>query len=232
MVEMAIVLAIVALLLGGLLPVISSQIEQQHRSESRKYMDEVRDALLGFAVANSRLPCPDITSDGIEDMAAAVITDNIPIAGQSTKTYSCSAIPVGTIPSVPYNTLGVSPRDSYNSTLVYAVTPAFSERNEVYSATGGGGVLLSTSFFNLSSIGTLQICTAGCAANLTTTAVGVIVSRGANWATATSSDETENTNSDAKFISRDFAQNGYDDLVVWLSPNTLFNRMVTAGKLP
>jgi len=33
---MAIVLAIVALLMAGLLPTLSSQIEQQHTSETRK----------------------------------------------------------------------------------------------------------------------------------------------------------------------------------------------------
>lgn len=228
LVEMAIVLAIVALLLGGLLPTISGQIEQQRRNETRKYMDEARDALLGYAVANGRLPCPDSTSDGIEDIAAAVITDNVPLIGQSTKKFSCGAS-VGTI---PYNTLGVSPTDSYNSTLRYAVTPVFGERNEVYSATGGGGTLLSSSFFILGSPGTMRVCTAACAADLTTTAAAVIVSRGANWATASSTDETENTNGDTKFVSRDFVQNGFDDLVVWLSPNTLFNRMVAAGKLP
>lgn len=227
LVEMAIVLAIVALLLGGLLPVISSQIEQQRRNETRKYMDEVRDAMLGFAVSNGRLPCPDTSGEGVED-TGTITTDNIPIAGQSTKATSCT-VSVG---SLPYNTLGVSPIDSYNSALIYALTPAFGARTEVYSAPAGGGTLLSSSFFNLSSTGAMQICNASCAANLTTTAVAVIVSRGTNWATATSPDETENTNSDPKFISRDFAQNGYDDLVVWLSPNTLFNRMVTAGKLP
>ena len=225
-------LAIVALLLGGLLPTISSQIEQQRRTETRKYMDEVRDALLGYAVANGRLPCPDITSDGVEDIAAAVTTNNVPLLGQSTKKFSCAVIPVGTIPGVPYNTLGVSPKDSFNSALVYGVTPAFGERNEVYSATGGGGTLLSSSSFNLSSAGTMRVCTAACAADLTTTSAVVIVSRGANWATASLPDETENTNGDTKFVSRDFEQNGFDDLVVWLSPNILFNRMVAAGKLP
>ena len=231
--EMAIVLAIVALLLGGLLPTISSQIEQQRRTETRKYMDEVRDALLGYAVANGRLPCPDITSDGMEDIAPAVITNDVPSIGQSTKKFSCAVIPVGTIPTVPYNTLGVSPKDSFNSALVYGVTTAFGERNEVYSANGGGGALLSSSSFNLSSAGTMRVCTAGCAVpDLTTTAAAVIVSRGANWATASLPDETENTNGDTKFVSRDFVQNGFDDLVVWLSPNTLFNRMVAAGKLP
>lgn len=237
LVEMAIVLAIVALLLGSLLPTISSQIEQQRRNETRKYMDEVRDTLLGYAVANGRLPCPDTTSDGVEDIATAVIINDVPAIGQSTKKFSCSAsLGVG---QIPYNTLGVSPRDSYNSTLIFAVTPVFGERNEVYSATNGGGTLLSSSSFNLNSAGTIHVCTTAatpttnpCTADLTSIATAIIVSRGANWATPTLGDETENTDGDTDFVSHDFVQNGFDDLVVWLSPNTLFNRMVAAGKLP
>lgn len=234
LVEMAIVLVIVGVLIGGLLPTISSQIEQQRRGETRKYMDEVRDALLGYAVVNGRLPCPDTASDGVEDVAAAVTTDNIPVTGQSTKNFSCSA----SAGKIPYNTLGVSPLDGYNNTLIYAVTPIFGERNEVYSATGGGGTLLSSSFFNLSSAGTLHLCTVAatpttnpCTATLTSTAAAAIVSSGANWASTPLTDELENTDSDTDFVSHTPTPT-FDDLVVWLSPNILINRMVAAGKLP
>ena len=196
LVEMAIVLAIVALLLGGLLPVISGQIEQQRRSETKKYMDEVRDALLGYAIANKHLPCPDTNGDGSADAP-------------------CAAVTFGTL---PYNDLGVTNKDAFGKELVYAVTPAFAD---------------SATTFTLSNVGTIQICTtAACTATLTTTAAAVIVSRGANWATAISPDETENTNGDNKFVSHDLVQNGYDDLVVWISPNILFSKMVAAGKLP
>ena len=55
---MAIVLAIVALLLGGLLPLISGQIEQQRRAETHKHLDEIKEALIGYAIINGYLPCP------------------------------------------------------------------------------------------------------------------------------------------------------------------------------
>lgn len=232
LVEMAVVLAIVALLLGGILPTLSSQVGQQRRVETLKYIDDVRNALLGYAVANSRLPCPDTTGDGIEDIAAAVTTNDSPIAPQSTKKFSCGA----TAGKIPYNTLGVSATDSYNNKLVYAVTSAFGERKEIWDANNGIGNLLYSSFFNLNSIGTMNVCTAAatpttnpCVANLTAAAAAVIASSGVM---ATSPDETENIDSDNYFVSHDLVQKGYDDLVVWLSPNTLFNRMVAAGKLP
>lgn len=201
LVEMAIVLAIVALLLGGLLPTISGQIEQQHRNETRKYMDEVRDALLGYAIANKHLPCPDTNGDGTAEAPCTT-----------------AAQQVGTL---PYKDLGVVDKDAFGNALVYAVTKEFAS---------------SAVPFTLSTVGaanTMRVCTtAACAANLTNNAVAVIVSRGANLANTPSADEAENTDGDTDFVSHDFVQNGFDDMVVWISPNTLFNRMVVAGQLP
>ena len=200
LIEMAIVLLIVSLLLGGLLPTISGQIEQQHRNETRKYMDEVRDALLGYAITNKHLPCPDSNGDGMAEAACTTATSQ-----------------VGTL---PYKDLGVTGKDAHGTVLVYAVTREFAN---------------SATPFTLNTAGTMIVCTSAttCPATyLTNNAAAVIISRGANWATASSADETENTNGDTRFVSHDFAQNSFDDMVVWLSPNTLFNRMVTAGKLP
>lgn len=201
LVEMAVVLAIIALLLGGLLPTISSQIEQQRRNETRKYMGEVRDALLGYAIANKRLPCPATNDNGVAQT-----------------TCTTTAQQVGRL---PYNDLGVPDKDAYGGVLVYAVTKEFAS---------------SAAPFTLSTVGaanTMRICTTGaCTANLTSNAVAVIVSRGENWSNTPSGDEAGNTNGDTDFISHDLVQNSFDDLVVWLSPNILFNRMVAAGQLP
>lgn len=201
--EMAIVLAIVGLLLGGLLPVISGQMDQQRRNETRTYMDEVRDALLGYAIstANKHLPCPDTNGDGVAETVCTT-----------------AAQQVGTL---PYKDLGVAEKDAYGNVLVYAVTKEFAD---------------SATHFTLGTAGatnTMRVCTtAACTANLTSTAAAVIVSRGANWANTPSADEAENTDGDTDFVSHDFVQNGFDDLVIWISPNILFNRMVTAGQLP
>lgn len=199
LVEMAIVLAIVALLLGGLLPVISGQIEQQRRNETRKYIDEVRDALLGYAISHKYLPCPDTSN---------------PPDGTAEATCTTTASQIGTL---PYKDLGVTDKDAYGTVLVYAVTKEFAD---------------STTLFTLSTVGAMRVCTTvACTDNLTNNAVAVIVSRGANWATP-SAEEAENDTTNTDFLSHDFIQNGFDDLVVWLSPNILFNRMVAAGKLP
>ncbi len=218
---------------------ISGQMEQQHRNETRKQMDEISAALLGFAVANGRLPCPDTNNDGSEDFAAPLPpVNNIPALGQSTITTPCNAIG-GTL---PYNQLGTSSLDSFGAPFVYALTPAFGEKNAIYSAPGGGGTLLYTRSFKLDSAGAIRVCDRSpCALppaaltpptmSLTDTAVAVVVSRGPNWALTPSTEEAENTNNDTAFVSHTPTPT-FDDQVIWISPNTLFNRMVAAGKLP
>jgi hypothetical protein len=65
----------------------------------------------------------------------------------------------------------------------------------------------------------------------------VIYSTGKNGASGgTSADEAENPNPNSAdnnrvFVSHDFTPT-FDDMVIWISPNILFNRMVAAGKLP
>jgi len=195
LVEMAIVLTIVGILLAGLLPMISGQIEQSRRNETRKYMDEVRDALLGYAIANKHLPCPDTDDDGKENTPCTAATF--------------------TVGKLPYNDLGVSDKDAYGKVLGYAVTNNFAA-----SAT-----------LTLGITGAIPVGTSSGTSNLTSAAAALIVSHGANWATPTT-EESVNDTGTPNFISKDFVQNGFDDLVVWISPNILFNRMVAAGQLP
>ena len=231
LVEMAVVLTIVTILMAGLLPLLSSQMDLKKLNETRSQMDEIRASLMGYAVAYGRLPCPDTDTprDGIENLAAPTITNNFPQTGQSTKTYSCT----GNEGGLPYNQLGVNPKDAYNNPFLYRVKSAFAQKNEVYSSTGGAGTLLTTTYFTLTSTSDLRVCTtAACSApRLVDNAAAVIVSSGKNWANTPSADEAENTNNDNNFVSRDFSAN-FDDIVIWISPNILFSRMVAAGKLP
>jgi len=104
LVEMAIVLAIVGLLLGGLLPSISSQMEQQRRNETRKLMDEIKDALIGYTIINGKLPCPATATYGEADSTCT---------NPSSDNY------------LPWKTLGVSETDAWGGKWLYRVEPAF-----------------------------------------------------------------------------------------------------------
>ena len=234
---MAIVLVIVGLLLGGLLMPLQTQIEQRRISETQKYLDQIKDALLGFAAANGRLPCPAAaTTNGLE---------NPPGGGVCTNPYN------GFLPAV---TLGLSPVDNngfaidaWNSGIRYAVTTsnasAFTTVAGMRTATLAA---LAPDLFVCNSSTGITATTCGAPGNtntLTANAVVVIYSLGNNaGAGGTGLDETANpnpnsANNDQVFISHTptypGATNGeFNDIVTWISPNILYNRMISAGTLP
>lgn len=109
LVELAIVLLIVGLLLGGLVPTISSQIEQQRINETRKQLEEIKQALTGFAVVNGRLPCADTNSDGEEE---------------SSCTTTATARAEGLL---PWKSLGVADKDAWQQVWRYRADQNFSK---------------------------------------------------------------------------------------------------------
>jgi len=56
--ELAIVTTIVALLLASLMYTLSAQTDQRNMDDTRRRLEQARDLVLAFALANGRLPCP------------------------------------------------------------------------------------------------------------------------------------------------------------------------------
>lgn len=67
LVEMAVVLVIIAFLVSGLLVPLSEQFEQKRIQATDERLEQIKEALIGFAIISGRLPCPDADSDGKED---------------------------------------------------------------------------------------------------------------------------------------------------------------------
>ena len=228
--ELAIVLLIVALLLGGMLMPLSAQNEMRNNLETQKTEQEIRDALIGYAVANGYLPCPapaDLSTAGAE----------------ATRNLGTGACPLR-VGLVPWATLGLGRLDNWGHFYRYSVSP-------VYSNSGSG----TGTKFGLASSGDIAIQTRSSAGTLVTLAAAVpaaVMSFGNNaaWAinengavvadgSATNIDEdTNGSGAGNVFVSRTAtaqttaAGGEFDDIVTWLPANILFNRMVAAGKLP
>jgi len=56
--ELAVVMAIVGFLLGGLIYTLSAQIEQRNFEDTRRRLEQARELLLSFSIFKGRLPCP------------------------------------------------------------------------------------------------------------------------------------------------------------------------------
>lgn len=67
LIELAMVVAIVGLVLGGMLLTLSAQVDQSNRTETLRRLENAKELLLGYAIVNGRLPCPArSTSAGAE----------------------------------------------------------------------------------------------------------------------------------------------------------------------
>ena len=228
LIELAVAIAIITLLLGSLLVPLQTQVAQRQISDTQKALDDFREALLGFAVANGYLPCPDTDNDGLENVAG---TGRCSIVAGDNSAYG----------NLPWQTLGITVNaDVWGNRFRYSVRDEYARR----SPYPGAPFSLTTTAPNL------RVCeTSTCASILTSSAVAVVLSHGKNGYGATNSlsgttnpaptstDELEDTNNDRTFVSRVMTESGatageYDDIVTWLPSYLLFNRMVSAGKLP
>lgn len=248
LVEMAMVLFILGLLLITAMYTLQAQQEQRAREETQRRLEHAREAVLGYAVANGRLPCPANGATGVQ-------SETTPGAGD------CTAY-VGYLPAV---TIGLQPVDAngfaidaWNNRIRYAVA------NSISDCTGSSTTPHFTSKTNLKANGMscrpsdnqLLICKStqstpppavgDCGpsdgSNSVTnkgTVVVVIFSTGPNFATATGSrpDEDENTDGDTLFISHTPQAAGapggeFDDLMVWIPVGLLYGRLSAAGVLP
>ena len=223
LVEIAIVLLIVGLMLGGMIAPLQSQLEQRHVSETQRTMDEAREALIGYAMRNGYLPCPAVSAfDGREDR-----TDS-----SCNKRYGY----------LPWTTLGLSRLDGWGRVLGYSVTPAFANSTSFFNMTTPRDITIATRGMD----GQLVQITE------TNDIPAVIISFGRNGYGATSDQNTRLAdagvnNSDEKtnlssggvaLITRPSTDNArapggeFDDMITWISPNILVSRMVAAGRLP
>jgi len=249
--ELAIVVAIVALLVGGTLLTLSAQNSAREINDTRRTLEMARDAIMGFAVANGRLPCPAVpSSSGTEKLGG--------IPG------TCASYE-GFVPAV---TLGIGPTgkrpgtpepgyllDAWLMPIRYHVTNAgslTSATNPICPATATTNVFTTAGGMKSVGLGCLapdlNICNSSIGASPTLCAAGqlqsispaVVYSTGKNFATALAvgADEQANVDNNAVFVAHEPLPAGtsdprgeFDDIVIWISPYVLYNRLISAGAI-
>lgn len=246
LIEVMVVLVILTVLMSGLAVPLAAQLQMRRHEEARRQIDEAKEALLGFAVAHGRLPCPAAEgSNGLESFAP----------GGDAANGNCAAFYDGYVPGA---TLGMAPLDAEGfvrdpwagsrNRLRYAVFGAGAVVNGVANAlTRANGLQAAT----LAGLGAaphfIMICSSGATASasgcgpaanqLTRRAAFVLLSLGPNAGVppAPTSDEGRNLAGNPVFIYHDasgVAGNAFDDLVHWVPVHLVANRLLIAGRLP
>jgi prepilin-type N-terminal cleavage/methylation domain-containing protein len=228
LIELSVVLVLIALLLGSLLVPLGTQVEQRQYTETEKQLEQIKEALTGFALANGYLPCPARSAaDGTEDRTGTTCT-----GGKR----------AGFLPCV---TLGVKPSDSWGNLYRYSVSANFSNSaaSTLFTLTSARDILIQTrnaagTPANLSNVNEIPVVVLSHGKNGfgATSELGIARATPATWNNTL--DEFDNANGSTSFWSRTRTDNTaatggqFDDIVVWIAPSILFSRMVAAGRLP
>jgi len=226
LIELAIVLIIITILIGGLAMPLSAQIQARRIAETKKTLEEAREAIIGFAMThngtpmtNRRLPCPDISGDGTEDLIGLRCANSHGF--------------------LPWVDLGVGYQDAWGNRLRYAVDRDLADPNK------GFAKAVPTAF------PALIVCeTHSCDDHVADDLAFVLISQGPNgrgaqninnaWgilqAAPTGPDEASNLADDenGQYVSRSATKadniNGeFDDLLVWVSYSLLVAKICPTG---
>lgn len=229
LIELAMVLFILALLLGAILPPLSAQVEQRQREQTQAQLDEIKEVLFGFMFNQNntlnkyRLPCPDCRDNSGNCATMTANDGEEDILGGA----SC-AVAEGNLPWV---TLGVRENDAWGQRFTYRVTSVFADVTDGANSPGSCTDTTLNVSFALCSDGDITVLDSSGGNNVATGVPAVIISHGKNWAETPSTDETENLNDDANFVYKDYSSD-FDDMLIWISPHILRTKMLNAGILP
>lgn len=248
LVEVAIVIVVIGLLLTHSLRPLSSVVEQQRIQRTDQTLEEIKEALLGYAVLNKRLPCP---ADSAE-----IGKENIALCGQ--EGY------------LPWADLAVGRYDGWGNQFRYRAEKEYTDNPMDYAqvivnqgATGSG---LRVSRYitkeDYDSLPTTQKKAAQWFAATNDSRIAVVIfSCGKNGhpdpiqslhpenkKSLTSNDADNTLNSDIScnnpkvgVQSREYTYNFqvkdnetilFDDQLTWLSRNTLMNRLSASQRWP
>lgn len=213
LIELAVVMFIVVLLLGSILIPLTTQVEQRKVSDTQKSLEQIREALLGFAILYGRLPCPDTDTD---PAAAGYGEEEAACAAPTAEGY------------LPWKTLGVTSMDGFGTPRTVTGSPRIGDwRYRVHrnfavtfslttAVTGTDNLSVRDSAGTLISSGTER-------------PVAIVYSAGPNTVPDGQNASYEATSG---IYQSDVPSATFDDILIWISRPLLINRMVTAGKLP
>lgn len=243
LVEVSIVLVIVGLLLGSVITGFITLRENSLIEQAQDDLKLIHEALVGYAIQNRRLPCPDDDGPGVATF------------GQEDQA-NCNAAGAGSVVLgfLPFQDLGLAgvAADPWGNAYAYAVDAGFADLGAVGPTACAGATPNIT--FGTCDLGNLRIYDTGGIApggcNLPCTihterAVAVFYSFGTNGFATASVHEQENLASggggpgsdpnDLIYVSRQYANTGpnqFDDQIMWIPSTILVGQMVKASQLP
>lgn len=217
LIEVAIALIIIGLLMGNLLTPISARMNQKNIKRTEETLEQIKQALLGFAVINGRLPCAAPDKDIDSELNPIPAEDK----GEEHSEW-CNKEGY-----LPWKDLGVGRFDAWGNLFRYRAedeyTPQSPNLRQIFGITGTGSGL---------RIRSRQIDPSTTPLNdyfyLTTTAgdsrvAAIIFSPGKNRVA-----DDDNNDLYKTYVSDVYVENDFDDILTWVSRNALAHRLIKA----
>jgi len=269
LVEMSVVLVIVAVLIGGIIPAVTAQLETKGINTAKQEISDIKEALLGFVVAYRRFPCPaTVNSSGAESFNP--VPSDVREGGNCTNKHGfVPAVSLGLRGNMNSDTLLLDP---WGNPYRYSVSDANNTKIACNTSLSESCDCIPSNplptTYDFSTKDKMRFIGLNCLDNkftvyrdsaktiqLTNSVPAIIYSMGKNWAETlqhNSPNELENVGasvasansagrtyliaSNNTFVSAayrsDKTANHFDDIVDWISPTVLYNRMVMAGVYP
>ncbi len=229
--EMSVVLAVVALILGSVIALATQQFNTNTYQQTADTMATIEAALQRQVMISGYLPCPASRTAAIGSAGYGVATDCTAAAPAGTTDISTIAgtaddVRIGVIPTRTLNLPDKVMMDAWNMRLTYAVVKDLAVNKTTFDAyvkPASGGINVTDSAGN-------SVISSTLAGNLVAYVIvshgndnkGATVSSGGSTNACTAGfGDTENCNNDATFIDTVIQDKVlanatfYDDLIVW-----------------
>ncbi len=206
--ELAIVLVIVSLLIGGMMVPLSTLRDIQNSKETERRLSEIKEALLGFAAINVRLPCPTTTTDpastqyGLEDATCVEVEGYL-----------------------PWKSLGIRETDAWGSVRSSATDPFV----------GYWRYRVDKNFVTSISLATATgsaLAVQDANGNALTAPVAIVYSTGPDLVANGKNEDTQSGPQTDPIYQSSNRSPTFDDQLIWIGRPLLFNRLISAGQLP
>jgi prepilin-type N-terminal cleavage/methylation domain-containing protein len=202
LVEIAIVLVILGFLIGSLLRPLAKKVEHDKIKLTQHSLEEIKQALLGYAVLHGCLPCPVLEVNKTTGKESRGV--NIDVCSQP-----CSnPVKEGFL---PWLDLGVGKYDAWGNLFRYRVKEEYTDYRLAPQL---------TSSLNIENYEGGNLTVSG-----DSRVVAIIFSYGQNG-----QPDNANQPEDQLYIQDGYLENQFDDILTWLSKNTVNDYLITAGK--
>lgn len=223
LIELAVVILVIALLLGTLLVPMNAQVLQRQIEETQRILDENREAILGFSMANGRLPRPaQSASDGSERVSDCATHEE------------CTGY-------VPWTVLGAARADAWGKLIRYSVSPALAQSSTPIAMGASGTKRIRTRDASGTPIladGVAAVLISHGARAWGRTVDGTDIADGSGTNTDEDANATQFGRTGDPFFTRPLTQHElapggeFDDIVAWIAQPILLSRLMAAGRLP